>query len=327
MNRRANDPRSGMIIVLVLWTIALLAALAMAASVSFRGFAGIVALDADRTRADALLKAGLEVSGGLLAKLGEEPLPAQQMTLHLDQGSVLIRLSDEGGKIDVNKASVPVLTTLLQAAGAENAKLIAQAIDRWRQDDGMQTPGMQTPGNAANPQPQQQQTQNAQISQTAQNPAAPAVQADASKKDDGFRSFTDLRQLVQIPGITRPLVERLVPLATVHGDEKVNLLTASYEVLAALPGLSPAQISTLLDMRSRSPRNMAGLERLSAPVKDYVRLEGRSVAAVEIAASLPDGYRAAAKAIIVVVPDDKQPYRVLAWMPLHVSEHRIATQF
>jgi len=323
MNRRANDPRSGMIIVLVLWTIALLAALAMAASVSFRGFAGIVALDADRTRADALLKAGLEVSGGLLAKLGDEPLPAQQMTLHLDQGSVLIRLSDEGGKIDINKASVPVLTTLLQAAGAENAKLIAQAIDRWRQED-----GMQAPGNAANPQPQQQQqAQNAQVSPTVQNPAAPALQADAGQKDDGFRSFTDLRQLVQIPGITRPIVERLVPLATVHGDEKVNLLTASYEVLAALPGLSPAQVSTLLDMRSRSPRNMAGLERLSAPVKDYVRLEGRSVAAVEIAASLPDGYRAAAKAIIVVVPDDKQPYRVLAWMPLHVSEHRIATQF
>ena len=37
---KRSDPRSGVILVTVLWSIALLSALAMAASVTFRGFAG-----------------------------------------------------------------------------------------------------------------------------------------------------------------------------------------------------------------------------------------------------------------------------------------------
>ena len=64
---RVSDPRQGMVLVIVLWTIALLAALTMAASMSFRSFAGIVAVDRDRTRTDALLTAGLEIAAGFLA--------------------------------------------------------------------------------------------------------------------------------------------------------------------------------------------------------------------------------------------------------------------
>lgn len=332
MKKRASDiedrdPRSGMIIVLVLWTIALLAALAMAASVSFRGFAGIVALDSDRAKADALMQAGLEVAGGLVAKLGDQPLAAQQTTVRLQNGSVLIRLSDEGGKIDVNKASVPLLIAMLQAAGAENAKMIAQSIDRWRQEDGM---GQAADANAANATLAQQSTaqtpQPVQTPQAGQNAAQPAAQQDDSKKDDGFRSFTDLRQLVQVPGVTRGIVENLIPLATVYGDEKINLLTASHDVLAALPGLGEAQVAALLDARNK-PLNKDWFMQLAGPAKDYVRAEGRTVALVEMAANLPDGYRTAARAVIVVVPEDKQPYRVLSWMPLQVREHRIATQF
>ena len=55
---------SGAILVSVLWSIALLSALAMAASTTFRGFSGIMALDRDRVRADAILTAGLEVAAG-----------------------------------------------------------------------------------------------------------------------------------------------------------------------------------------------------------------------------------------------------------------------
>jgi len=46
-------------LVTVLWSIALLSALAMAASVTFRGFAGVMAVERDRVQGDALLSAGL----------------------------------------------------------------------------------------------------------------------------------------------------------------------------------------------------------------------------------------------------------------------------
>ena len=45
----------------VLWLIALLSALAMAASITFRGFAAVVAVDRYRVRTEALLTAGLRL--------------------------------------------------------------------------------------------------------------------------------------------------------------------------------------------------------------------------------------------------------------------------
>jgi general secretion pathway protein K len=37
---------------------------------------------------------------------------------------------------------------------------------------------------------------------------------------------------------------------------------------------------------------------------------------VELTATLVDGYAAAARAVIVALPQDSQPYRVLMWKPL-----------
>ena len=51
-----TDPRRGVILVAVLWTVALLSALAMATSVTFREFAGIVT---------AAVTTGLMAYGGM----------------------------------------------------------------------------------------------------------------------------------------------------------------------------------------------------------------------------------------------------------------------
>jgi len=59
-----NDPRRGAVLVAVLWSISLLAALAMAASVTFRSFTGVMGVDRHRVERDALITAGLEVAAG-----------------------------------------------------------------------------------------------------------------------------------------------------------------------------------------------------------------------------------------------------------------------
>ncbi len=311
MNR--PDPRRGIVLVTVLWTIALISALAMAAATTFRGFAGIVALDRDRARADALLHAGLEVSGGLVAKFDDKhPLIERETAFALSTGSVRIRLSDEGGRIDVNNAPVKLLASLLHAAGAgDNANIIATAIDTWRQRDkadqaaaGGQLPNAgaagQLPGAAT----------------AAVTPATPAGLANTPvKKDDNVRSFTDIRQLAQIPGMPDYLTA-ITPLTTVFGDDKVNAMTASADVLSVLPGIAPAQISGFLGARDRSPAGGDQLLQMLGQAKDYVKTGARPIARVEIIARLIDGYTAAAQAVIVVLPHDKLPYRVLSWMPL-----------
>lgn len=311
----SSDPRKGVILVTVLWTIALISALAMAASTTFRGYAGIVALDRDRARADALLNTGLEVSGGVLAKLDEKtPLTERETSISLSTGSVQMRLSDEGGKINVNKAPVAVLSALLKSAGAgKDANAIAQSIDAWRiKDAADQSAGQPKLANAPPP-PNPPPTKG----------SAPRANAPP-QTDNSFRSFTDLRQLGQIPGMAPDILRAIMPLTTVFGGDKVNALTAPEDVLAALPGMNPAQLSTFLAVRNQSPIASDRLQQMLGAAKDNVTFEGRPIASIILIARLLDGYTAAAKAVIVAVPGDKQPYRVLAWNPLTPSVRRVA---
>src|SRR5262249_30004442 len=116
-----TDPRRGVILVTVLWLIAVLSALAMAASVTFRGFAGVLAVDRDRVRAEGLLTAGLEAAAHSINLLGNTPLDELEITVVLSAGSVRARMSDEGGRIDIGKAPVPVLAGLFRSIGAAPA--------------------------------------------------------------------------------------------------------------------------------------------------------------------------------------------------------------
>src|SRR5215475_11997662 len=125
-----GDPRRGVILVTVLWSIALLSALAMAAAVTFRGYAGVMTIERDRLQGDALLSAGLETAAGMIDALGDAPLMNVETTVSLVTGSARVRLNDEGGRIDVGKAPAVVLAALLRSVGAPEAAAndVAQRI-------------------------------------------------------------------------------------------------------------------------------------------------------------------------------------------------------
>src|SRR5215475_6463508 len=103
------NPRRGTVLLTVLWAIALLSALAMAAAVSFRGFAGVASVGRDRVQGDALLTAGVEMAAGAVLGLRDEPLTEREIAVDLSTGTVRARFSDDGGRIDIGKAPVPVL--------------------------------------------------------------------------------------------------------------------------------------------------------------------------------------------------------------------------
>jgi general secretion pathway protein K len=324
------DPRNGIVLITVLWTIALLSALAMATSTTFRGLAGIVAVDRDKARADALLSAGLEASAYIVKRIADQPLTQRETVISLGTGSVRIRLSDDGGRINVNKAPEKVLAALLRSAGAsDDANGIAKAIETWRARDQADHPGMAQPNNAvaapvaaASPIP----TITTPPETGSSNPTGPQNGGD-NKAEDAFQSFTDIRQLAQIPGMQPEYIAAIAPLTTVFGDEKVNVLTASADVLAALPDMPPGRIAALLDARRSVPVSEDRLQQLMGPAGAYVRTGAPPIALVELTARLIDGYTARADAVIVVLSNDRQPYRVLAWTPLSPSLHRGTSGF
>src|SRR5262245_40765091 len=83
-----TDRRRGAVLVTVLWLIAVLSALAMAASSTFRSFAGLVVLDRHRVQAEALLTGGLEAAVHTVDILGDTPLDELETTISLSTGSV-----------------------------------------------------------------------------------------------------------------------------------------------------------------------------------------------------------------------------------------------
>jgi general secretion pathway protein K len=284
---RRNQSRRGTILLAVLWSISLLSALAMAASVTFRGFSGVMAVERDRVQADALLTAGLETAAGLIDTL-ETPLADVETTFALSTGAVRVRLTDEGGRIDIGAAPVELLAALLRSVGAPDAvaKDVARRIAERRD------------GRAPRVDP------------------ARRGAAVVPHRAGSAQAFSDARQLQSIPGMAPEWIAAIAPLTTVFGSETVNPLTASAGVIAALPGFDGARIDAFLRTRRSFPADADRLMQIAAAAQPYLAVKPQRVATVELTARLASGYAAAARAVIVVLPQDIEPYRVLAWTPL-----------
>jgi general secretion pathway protein K len=285
-----SNPRGGMVLVTVLWAITLCSALVMAAAVSFRSFAGIVAIDRDRMQGDALLTAGLEVAAALAADWPDKPLLDRATTFDLSTGSVRAQISDEGGRIDIGKAPAEFLVGLFLSVGAphQQAEQIARAIVNLRSRD----------------KPQSAQS----VKTNSPNASATSV-----------AFFTDVAQIAQIPGMRREWVTAIRPLTTVFGAETVNPLTAPASVIASVPGVDQTRLRAFLAARRDFPSDVDRLATILGAGKRYVMARPQQVVSVQLAATLVDGYGVAARAIIVLLPQDQQPYRILLWNPLSLS--------
>jgi general secretion pathway protein K len=246
---------------------------------------------------DALLSAGLETAAGIINTLGDAPLLDMEEKVNLATGSVRSRLSDEGGRIDVGKAPAEVLAAMLRSVGASEsaAKDVAQRIVERRY-----------PGKAARPNTELRLASGATGTPGMGQPSTPEM----------GQPFSDLRQLQLVPGMRPEWVAAIAPLATVFGGETINPLTAPPGVIAALPGVAKGQADAFVRARRSSPADVDRLMRLVEPARRYLAVKPVRVASVELMAELANGYAAAARSVIVVLPQDSLPYRVLVWTPV-----------
>jgi general secretion pathway protein K len=280
------DPRRGAVLMTVLWSISLLAALAMAASVTFRGFAGVMSVDRNRVERDALITAGLEVAAGIILDLGKStPLIDLERTVALSTGAVNVRLNDEGGRIDIAKAPVELLAAMLRSAGAPpaTAESVAKTIIEQR-------------GNAP------------RSGAAAQRPPVLATTHEQA-----------LSSIGQIDGMRAQWLAAIAPLTTIYGSETVNPLTAPRGVIAALPGVDANRLEAFLAERRVAPSDGNRLAQMLGPAQAYVLAKPQRVAAVELRATLTESRNnnmAGARAVIAVLPQDSEPYRVLMFTPV-----------
>ncbi|HET8819302.1 MAG TPA: type II secretion system minor pseudopilin GspK [Xanthomonadaceae bacterium] len=214
----------GAALLLVLWLVAMLAALvgafAMIAQVEhMQGqvlFRGVVARQAAR--------AGLDYA---MTRLGaSDPslawIPDGRTHAWAYHGALVeVVAVDEQGKVDLNLAGHPLLSRLLEATGSapEDAGHIAAAILDWRDPDPLTQPagGAEDPRYAAE--------------------GLPYGAKDAP--------FEDVSELQQVLGVDRALFERVAPYLTVHGGRPhPDAAFAPGPVLTAI-GLDAPQVIAL----------------------------------------------------------------------------------
>jgi type II secretory pathway component PulK len=229
------------------------------------------------------------VAAGLATDWPNRPLLDRETTFDLSTGSVSAQINDEGGRIDLGKAPVDLLAHLLLSVGAaqSQAASIAQSVVKWRSLG------------------------------EAQSKATGSAKAPPHGPNEGF--FTDVGQIAEVPGMRPEWVAAIRPLTTVFGAETVNPLTAPAGVIAALPGVGRDRLAAFLAARRSEPNDAARLAAMLGPAQRFVAARPQRVASIRLAATLADGYATAAKAVIVLLPHEPQPYHVLVWTPLPSS--------
>ncbi len=215
-------PPAGFALVLVLWVLAFLSVIAIALIRETREQTRFAAAMLEDAKAEALAEGGVQRAMAALL----DPAPDWQADgapheLRLGDGVVTVRIEDESGKIDLNRADDAALVSLLESAGLEleEARRLAAAIEDYRDPDDIRRPG-----------------------------GAEAVDYQAAGLTHGPRNapFESPEELLEVLGMTPAVLAAVEPLLTVYSPaQEVNLAAASEAVLRALPRLDPARLEQL----------------------------------------------------------------------------------
>ena len=139
---------------------------------------------------------------------------------------------DESARIDLNKAADPLLKGLLQNVGgldAFAADSVLAAIADWRDVDDLKRP------NGAE---------------------EPDYRAAGKTYKPSNAPFNSIGELARVLGVTPGLVERIADSLTVYSRQPgINPLTASREVLLAIPNVTPEVVDAYIAQRKDALAN------------------------------------------------------------------------
>lgn len=277
----------GFIVVAVLWILAALSALVLIYLTYVTNTAVAVAGSTDRVQADALATAGIELAAYQLTALKEDARPSSgTFNARMGDARISVTFRSEAARIDLNAAPKGLLAGLIIGLGGapSDAADYADRIMAWRAptdrgDDDPETSSYRTAGIAYAPR------------------HAPFPQAE---------------ELWLVRGIPPVVVERMLPFLTVFSNlAAVNIVDAAPQVLAALPGMTPLQLQDVLSQRGdprRDPRSV--LELVGG---EGVTLAASKAYRITVGIEFDSGRRATAEAIILLLEEGDEPYRVLSW--------------
>jgi len=288
---RSMHAQRGIALVLALWLTILLTVIAS-------GFAFSMRSEALATRNALSLARVRAAADGAVERMAFElsrPRVPDAWTLDgaahsWEDGDVRISVSavDEAARIDLNVAPDALLKSMLIAQGVDDDKAahIADAIADWRDPDDFKRP----------------------------NGAEEAdYRAAGLKYGPSNGPFETVAEVGRVLGVTSDLYARLLPIATVYSRQPgINPMTASREVLLALPNATAESVDAYLLQRSVAMASKLPVPPFP-PAQAY--LSGTiPVWRIHADAWLADGVTFAREAVLRPSGDPARPMIALAWL-------------
>jgi general secretion pathway protein K len=283
----AAEPRDdGFLIVAVLWIVAMLATLVVMYSFFTRQATDEMLALGERAQALALAESGVELAVYQITANPQVRPAAGRFSFRQGRALVNVAFTSENSRINLNFASKQVLAGLFTALGAQQSEVLefADRIVAWRSPLAADAPDNETP-------------------------LYLAAGRKYGPRHGPFQHVDELGLVLDLPAW---LIHRALPYLTVYSESSdINMVSAPPEVLAALPGVSPELVQLLLGQRGSIPNDVL-MTQLGMAASYITMLPGLSNR-IDVDVEFPTGRHVRAEAVVLVRPDDVEPYRVLAW--------------
>jgi general secretion pathway protein K len=202
--------------------------------------------------------------------------------------TITVAAVDEAARIDLNTAPEQLLNGLLQGVGgldAASAQALAEKIEDWRDVDDLVRPN-----------------------------GAEANEYAAAGKTYGPANgpFNTVGELQRVLTMTPGLAARLAETLTVYSHQGgINLVTASRDVLLAIPGTTPEQIDAFIAQRTDAVANKLPIPLL--PQAQGLSSGAAPVWRIRAEAALPDGVTFVRDAVLRPSSEPLRPVIALLW--------------
>jgi general secretion pathway protein K len=237
----------GVILIIVLWTVAMMTVVIAALSTNVRTSANLAGTETRRLKTETLLEGGIDVAAAALIASGDNLRAlADGHATNIELGNANLaemKIRDASGFVDINRAEEDFLEGLIAhvTGSPEIGKTTAQLIIQWRSSE----------------------------TETAEDTEPPA--------------FASVAQLYDIKNIDRKVVTRILPFVNLYSKEGlVSLAAAPEEVIASIPEVNPVQVETLLGARSRGDLESNDINDLVDDFGDYITVDPSNVFVVDL---------------------------------------------
>lgn len=284
---RSQNAR-GFIVIAVLWILAALSALVLIYLSYVTNTAVVVATSSERVQTDALVTAGVELAAYRLTAVRQDSRATSgTFDARIGAAKIAVTFRSEAARIDLNAAPKDLLSGLMSGLGVApyDAAGYADRILAWR----------------------------APTEQGDNDPENAFYRASGASYVPRHAPFPATEELWLVRGIPPVVIERMLPFVTVFSNlPSVNIADAAPQVLAALPGMTPEKLQEML-VRRADPTADPGSLRGVTGNGEGTTVSGSKAYRVNVAVIFSSGRRTASEAVILLLDQGNEPYRVLSW--------------